>query len=106
MVIILKGGYELTIQNHRLHAFVSGKVQGVFYRASTEEQAKRLGLNGWVRNLTDGRVELVAVGDEDKLKQLLDWCYKGPENASVKDIHAVWDNTSEIYDDFKQRETC
>jgi acylphosphatase len=74
----------------RLHALVSGRVQGVWYRASTQKKAQSLGLVGWVRNLTDGRVELVAIGDQDQLQKLLDWCYQGPELAEVKAIEVTW----------------
>ncbi|HKQ30666.1 MAG TPA: acylphosphatase [Burkholderiales bacterium] len=65
---------------------VSGRVQGVFYRASTQQTARRLGLTGWVRNLEDGRVELVACGDTDKLDQLEKWLWQGPSNALVEDV--------------------
>ncbi len=67
----------------RFHIWVSGKVQGVFFRAHTVEVAERLGLSGWVRNLPDGRVEIVAEGEEIHLRQLLDWCRQGPPRARV-----------------------
>lgn len=61
----------------RLHLFVSGRVQGVFFRQSTKEKARKLNLNGWVKNLEDGRVEIVSEGEEGKNKKLLDWVRKG-----------------------------
>jgi len=67
----------------RFHIWVSGKVQGVFFRAHTVEVAERLGLSGWVRNLPDSRVEIVAEGEETRLRRLLDWCRQGPPQARV-----------------------
>lgn len=69
-----------------LHILVNGTVQGVFYRASTKTQAEKLGINGWVRNLPDGRVEMVVQGDPDKIDQLKHWCKKGPILAKVTGI--------------------
>jgi acylphosphatase len=65
---------------------VSGRVQGVFYRASTETTARRLDLTGWVRNLPDGRVELVACGEEAKLGELEQWLWQGPPHARVEQV--------------------
>lgn len=65
---------------------VSGRVQGVFYRASTEERARALGLSGWVRNLPDGNVELVACGETAKLEALEAWLWKGPPSARVESV--------------------
>jgi len=65
---------------------VTGKVQGVFYRASTAEKAKRLGIVGYAKNLADGRVEVLACGDEARVQQLIDWLAKGPSAAVVKKV--------------------
>lgn len=65
---------------------VTGRVQGVFYRAATQETARRLGLGGWVRNLADGNVELVACGEADKLKELEQWLWQGPPRARVAQV--------------------
>jgi acylphosphatase len=62
---------------------VDGRVQGVFYRASTAERATELGLRGWIRNLPDGRVELAARGESDAVEQLLVWLWQGPPGAKV-----------------------
>lgn len=67
---------------------VSGRVQGVFYRAATQDNARRLGLTGWVRNLPDGRVELVACGEEQKLRELEGWLWQGPRQARVAQVTA------------------
>jgi len=74
----------------RLRIVIHGTVQGVFFRANTEEQAKRLGLRGWVRNNSDGSVEVMAEGDKAALEKLLEWCSHGPPGASVGDIKSEW----------------
>lgn len=65
---------------------VKGKVQGVFYRASTQAKAKELGLSGWVKNEEDGSVLIEAEGEEQKLEKLLEWCRQGPGAAIVNDV--------------------
>lgn len=65
------------------HCLVSGRVQGVCFRAETEAQANRLGLTGWVRNLPDGRVEVAAFGAPGQLDALRDWLKRGPSMAHV-----------------------
>ncbi len=66
-----------------LHFYVSGKVQGVWFRASTQEKAQQLKLTGWVKNLHDGRVEIFACGEQQQLRLFEDWLYIGPPLASV-----------------------
>jgi len=70
----------------RAHVFISGRVQGVGYRYSTVLQAQLLGINGWVRNLPDGRVEGVFEGSRELVEEIIRWCYKGPSAAVVKDV--------------------
>jgi acylphosphatase len=70
----------------RIHAIVSGRVQGVSYRASTASEARRLGVVGWVRNRPDGTVELEAEGPEETISQLLAWCAQGPPSAAVSNV--------------------
>ena len=69
-----------------VHAVISGRVQGVFFRMETLRAAERLGVNGWVRNLSDGTVEAVFEGETDKVDAVIAWCKKGPPMASVTDI--------------------
>ena len=69
-----------------MHCFVSGRVQGVFFRATTREQAQLFGLTGWVCNLPDGRVEVMASGDDQQLRELKEWLKHGPANARVTDL--------------------
>jgi acylphosphatase len=66
--------------------FVSGKVQGVFFRASCVQQGARLGLRGWARNLVDGRVEVLASGEPDSLDELARWLTSGPPAARVDNV--------------------
>ena len=70
----------------RIHALVSGRVQRVSYRKSTEAEALRLGLRGWVRNLPDGRVELEAQGAASAVGRLLAWLHEGPPAARVEEV--------------------
>jgi acylphosphatase len=65
---------------------ISGHVQGVFFRASTQDEAKKLGLTGFARNLQDGRVEILACGEKNKLSQLHQWLHQGPDMASVEEV--------------------
>jgi len=76
----------------RLHAVVQGRVQGVGYRATTLDEARRLGLAGWVRNRADGAVEVLAEGTESKLNLFLDFLHHGPRGAHVKTVAEDWDN--------------
>ena len=69
-----------------IRCLIGGRVQGVFYRASTVETAERLGLRGWVENLRDGRVEVVAAGTEEALAQLTAWLWQGPPSARVESV--------------------
>lgn len=74
------------MDQQRWRLLVAGRVQGVFYRASAQARAEELGVTGYARNLADGRVEVLAEGDEQALVQLLDWCWDGPPKASVQHI--------------------
>ena len=90
-----------------LHLFISGRVQGVAYRANAASTARRLGLVGWVRNLPDARVELLARGDEKAMKSLLIWAHEGPSLAQVEHVETHWDNrhdNPENFPDFSIRE--
>lgn len=85
----------------RFRAIVSGRVQGVFFRASTEDEARMLGLRGRVLNMSDGSVEVVAEGEEDKLALLLKWLHHGPAGAAVREVKTVREEPTGEYDDFK-----
>ena len=73
----------------RAHVWVNGRVQGVWYRHSCAEEARGLGVNGWVRNLADGRVEAVFEGDALAVGKVLEWCRQGPPRAVVANVDVV-----------------
>jgi len=75
----------------RAHVVIHGVVQGVWFRASTKEVALRLGVGGWVRNLTDGTVEALFEGDKKKVEEIVGWCYKGPPGAQVTKVDLSWE---------------
>ncbi len=70
----------------RVHVFVTGKVQGVFFRQALKVMAKKNNIFGWVRNLKDGRVEAILEGEDIDVNCLIEWCHAGPANARVEDI--------------------
>ena len=72
----------------RAHVYISGQVQGVFFRDSARERAEQLGLVGWVRNLPDGRVEAIFEGPSEKVREMVRWCEEGPSHAEVEDVEA------------------
>jgi acylphosphatase len=74
----------------RVHLLVSGRVQGVFFRGATVDEASRLGLAGWVRNLPDGRVEVLAEGERGALDALVRFCERGPPAARVDRVERAW----------------
>jgi len=87
----------------RAHVYISGRVQGVFFRASTRDKARELGLKGWVRNLADGRVEAVFEGEEEKVREMIEWCHKGPVLASVSNVDVRIEKPTHEYDEFEIR---
>lgn len=87
----------------RVHGYVRGLVQGVFYRASTRDQARRLGLVGWVRNLPDGRVEFVAEGRDEAIEDLVRWCRQGPPGSMVDDVETSYGMPTGEFGDFSVR---
>jgi acylphosphatase len=80
----------------RVHVFVSGRVQGVGYRYCTVNEARRLGVNGWVRNLPDGRVEAVFEGSRTVVEQIIRWCHQGPIGAVVKDVAVEYEELEDL----------
>jgi len=87
----------------RLHISVFGDVQGVFFRANTQDKARELGLRGWVRNVRDGSVEIVAEGEKETLEKLLEWCSHGPVAATVSRLEHEWLENKNEFSDFKIR---
>jgi acylphosphatase len=85
----------------QLHLVVRGRVQGVYFRASTQREARRLGLVGSVRNRGDGSVEIVAEGEETSIRELHGWAQKGPSVARVDRVETRWRSYSGEYSDFR-----
>jgi acylphosphatase len=84
----------------RAHVWVSGRVQGVFFRHSTRVEAASNRLNGWVRNMDDGRVEAVFEGDPQDVKRMVEWCQKGPDGAHITAVDVNWDEAPEHMSSF------
>lgn len=80
---------------------VRGRVQGVYFRASSQREARRLGLSGWVKNKPDGNVELLAEGEEEGLKDLIAWSNRGPSAARVERVEVRWRSFTGDYPDFR-----
>jgi acylphosphatase len=90
--------------NKQLRALVHGRVQGVNFRWYTRQRANELDLRGWVRNLPDGRrVEIVAEGTEDKLRELVRFLYDGPPAADVDDVDIEWKEATDEFNRFSIR---
>jgi len=87
----------------RVHLFVSGRVQGVFFRQNTKRQALSHGVTGWVRNLLDGRVEAVFEGEENAVKTLVDFCRQGPSSARVNNVEINYETYKNEFNDFSMR---
>jgi acylphosphatase len=85
----------------RAHVFVSGRVQGVFFRSETRYEAKRRKVDGWVRNMSDGRVEAVFEGEKEDVKKVIDFCRRGPLGARVMKIDVRWEDYIGEFKDFK-----
>lgn len=85
----------------RIHLYISGVVQGVFYRGGACSQASRFHLRGFVRNCRDGRVELVAEGEEADLNAMIVWCRKGPSSAHVRNVEVRWRDATGEYGSFE-----
>jgi len=75
----------------RAQVVIHGIVQGVYFRASTREEAVRIGVGGWVRNLPDGSVEALFEGETLKVEEILGWCHKGPSGAVVDNVKILYE---------------
>ncbi len=87
----------------RVELRIVGRVQGVFYRAGAQQQARALGLLGWVRNTSDGAVEAVAEGPRPQVEQFVAWCRQGPVGSRVDDVIAQWFPARAEFSDFEVR---
>ncbi len=87
----------------RIHAYVEGRVQGVFFRSNTRDAARDLNLTGFVKNLQDDRVEVVAEGEENKINELIEFLRQGSESAEVKNLDIKKEKYSGEFDEFEVR---
>jgi acylphosphatase len=84
----------------RVHVYVSGRVQGVFFRAETQRAAMNFNLTGWVRNTADGRVEAVFEGEDENVDKMLAWCHVGPPTARVENVTLKEETYTGSFNDF------
>jgi acylphosphatase len=87
----------------RAHVYVSGRVQGVFFRSETQDEAIRHGLTGWVRNLPNGSVEAVFEGEKENVEKLIEFCRKGPPGARVTKVDVTWEDYTGQFKSFTMR---
>jgi acylphosphatase len=77
------------MKKRRAHVWITGRVQGVFFRAYARDAAQLIGVTGWVRNLPDGRVEAVFEGEVDKVEKMMEWCYEGSPMSRVDEVEVL-----------------
>ncbi|MHC3129249.1 MAG: acylphosphatase [Candidatus Bathyarchaeota archaeon] len=87
----------------RAHIFVSGRVQGVFFRVETRYEAMKRNVAGWVRNTSGGRVEAIFEGKREDVEKLIEFCRKGPSGARITKVDVQWEEYSGEFKDFKIR---
>ena len=91
------------VMKARAHVFVSGRVQGVFFRSEIRYEASRRNVTGWVRNLPEGRVEAVFEGEKDDMERLIEFCRRGPPGARVTRVQVLWADHTGEFEGFKIR---
>ncbi|MCX8117649.1 MAG: acylphosphatase [Desulfobacterota bacterium] len=91
------------MEKARAHVIVEGRVQGVFFRAHTQEMAHLLSVKGWVRNRRDGSVEALFEGDKEKVEKMIAWCHRGPTEARVTRVLVNWEAYQGEFQDFSIR---
>ncbi len=84
----------------KVQVIISGRVQGVWFRANTKNKAEQLGITGWVRNTDDGKVEALFEGEDDLIKEMLEWCKHGPTTAKVTDVKVKKNPDQDEYNSF------
>lgn len=87
----------------RIRILIEGRLQGVNFRYHTQQQAQKLALAGFVRNLSDGRIEIDAQGEDEMVEKMLAWCQQGPQSSQIKSILFRYDEPSENASDFVVR---
>jgi acylphosphatase len=94
---------DSTKEKQRVHLKIMGRVQGVSFRWYTRDKAEELGISGWVRNMPDGSVELVAEAGKELLNEFVEWCKSGPSLARVDEVSQRWEEGSGEFDKFSIR---
>jgi acylphosphatase len=89
----------------RAHVFVSGRVQGVFFRVETHHEATKRNVVGWVRNTRDSKVEAIFEGQKEAVEEMIEFCRKGPAGAKVTDVTVQWETYNREFRDFKIRKS-
>ena len=84
----------------RAHIYVSGRVQGVFFRSETQDEAVRQNVAGWVKNVPDGRVEAVFEGEKEDVEEVIEFCKRGPPGATVAKVDIHWQNLTGEFKSF------
>jgi acylphosphatase len=87
----------------RIHVFVKGTVQGVYFRYSTQKKAEEYHLTGWVRNRADGSVEILCEGTEENIDAMVRWCKIGPDRADVTEVQTTWEKYTGEFNVFEIR---
>jgi acylphosphatase len=85
----------------RVQLIVRGRVTGVFFRAATQREARRLGISGWVKNRPDGNIEILAEAEEDAIREMVSWAQHGPSAARVDDVDVRWRSYTGEFSDFR-----
>ena len=85
----------------RAHAYVNGRVQGVFFRSETQNEAVSRNVTGWVKNLPDGRVEAVFEGEKQDIEEVIEFCKRGPRGARVTKVDVQWQNFTGEFQNFR-----
>lgn len=85
----------------RAHIFISGRVQGVFFRSVTKHQAKLHDVKGWVRNLPDGRVEAILEGEKEAVQTVIEFCKHGPQGSAVSNVDLFWEKSTGEFTEFR-----
>jgi len=83
-----------------VHVVISGRVQGVWFRANTKQKAEQLGVTGWVKNTADGKVEAIFEGDKKHIQEMIDWCHQGPPSAQIEQVEITEQSLSNGFDGF------
>ena len=85
----------------RAHVYISGRVQGVFFRSKTKQEAIKHNLTGWIRNIKDGRVEAVFEGEENNVRKIIEYCYRGTPLSKVVNVEVLWEAYTGKFSSFK-----